>query len=767
MSAPTRQNSPLIYAGVGARATPRDILQTMTTMAEWLALKGWHLSSGGAQGADSAFARGAPQDSRSVYLPWKDYNNLADPSCIPLTSSQLSACTDVVRPLHPAWNRCSPTARKLHARNAAILLGADLHRPVNAVIAWTKGGAVTGGTSMALRIAEKYDISTFNLCTISPREICEGMLAIKAHQEQAIVNQRRIASSQADDIRFTPGDIFDQSAQAIVNPVNCVGVMGRGLALEFKRRYPAAFAAYRDACADQRLKPGRVFLYDTGEQQPRWIVHFPTKRHWRDASIISDIEAGLLDLTSAIKRHDIKSIALPPLGCGLGGLDWQDVRPLITSHLASTPAAVTVLEPRAHTRAVTTDHQSAEDPQSKSTSAGKAAEPAATQTADSRGQVSDLQTLQRDWQHHLAQAKAVHVHPFFLPGHQHLIERLQAVHKHPDAARLPPRQRDQIRTILEHATRHAEIVAHVRNHLRELRTCRTTLAELRHLADTYGLELSRVHTFDTWHSEAQRLLSASHSIAESDSPYASIINHDPKAWTELHDGIRDLSPALGADTTSFYHRQPELYLQPITPPSPSSDDTIRTHASYYKLRDKWQNHLALAQSRASHPYRVGGLSGLIEQIKDLRRNPHLDAAAASALDTLIGHHARAEKAQLQIDAYLSRADDALQTQQANQNVRREYAAANAPLPIDNSLAEWQDEARSLMKGGRGLLEQLTPDAVLLEDTSDVRTRLEHTLQRLSRSIAGDHSPIPRGQHHSLAEDPELSRNESANESIKL
>ncbi|MCY4583119.1 MAG: macro domain-containing protein [Chloroflexi bacterium] len=725
-------------------------------MAEWLALKGWHLSSGGAQGADSAFARGAPQDSRSVYLPWKDYNHLADPSCIPLTSSQLSACMDVARPLHPAWNRCSPTARKLHARNAAILLGADLHRPVNAVIAWTKGGAVTGGTGMALRIAEQYDIPTFNLCTISPREICEGMLAIKALQEQ-----------HAHDLRFTPGDIFDQSAQAIVNPVNCVGVMGRGLALEFKRRYPAAFAAYRDACADQRLKPGRVFLYDTGEQQPRWIVHFPTKRHWRDASIISDIEAGLIDLTSAIKRHDIKSIALPPLGCGLGGLDWQDVRPLITSHLASTPAAVTVLEPRAHTRAVTTEHQSAEDPQSIPTSAGKAAEPAATQTADSRGQVPDLQTLQRDWQLHLAQAKAAHVHPFFLPGHQHLIERLQAVQNHPDAPSLPARQRDQIRTILEHAARHTEIVADVRNHLRELRTCRTTLAELRHLADTYGLDLSRVHSFDTWHSEAQRLLTASHSIAESDSAYARILNHDPKVWTDLHDGIRDLSPALGADTTSFYHRQPELYLQPIAPPHSSSDHSIRTHAAFCQLREKWQAHLALAQTQESHPYRVGGLSGHIQQLKDLRRNPHLDAAAASALDALIGHHARAEKAQLQIDGYLSGADDALQTQQANQNVRREYAAANAPLPIDNSLAEWQDEARSLIKGGRGLLEQLTPDAVLLEDTSDVRTRLEHTLQRLGRSIAGDHSAIPRGQHHSLAEDPELSRDESAHESIKL
>ena len=146
-------------------------------------------------------------------------------------------------------------------------------------------------------------------------------------------------------IHFTHGDIFAQPAKAIVNPVNCVGVAGAGLALQFKRRHPDAFLAYHRACAERRLRPGRMFMFDTGRDRPRWIVHFPTKRHWRDRSAIGDIEAGLRGLAATLASHGIRSIAIPPIGCGLGGLDWRAVRPLITACLADMPGTVIVLEP--------------------------------------------------------------------------------------------------------------------------------------------------------------------------------------------------------------------------------------------------------------------------------------------------------------------------------------------------------------------------------------------------------------------------------------
>ena len=142
-------------------------------------------------------------------------------------------------------------------------------------------------------------------------------------------------------LTFASGDIFAQPADVLVNPVNCVGVMGRGLAARFKRRYPAVFRA----CRDGELRPGRVLLLPTGSARPRAIAHFPTKLHWRVASRVEDIDASLHHLATTIRRHRVPSIAVPPLGCGLGGLDWHTVRPLIAARLRGLDCAIAVFEP--------------------------------------------------------------------------------------------------------------------------------------------------------------------------------------------------------------------------------------------------------------------------------------------------------------------------------------------------------------------------------------------------------------------------------------
>ena len=113
----------LRYAGIGARVTPAAVLADMTVMAGWLVRTGWHLASGGADGADSAFAAGAPAEQRTVWLPWRGYRGHGGPGCRVLSVAGLSACMEIAAPLHPAWERCSPAVRKLHARNVAILLG--------------------------------------------------------------------------------------------------------------------------------------------------------------------------------------------------------------------------------------------------------------------------------------------------------------------------------------------------------------------------------------------------------------------------------------------------------------------------------------------------------------------------------------------------------------------------------------------------------------------------------------------------------------------
>ena len=168
----------LRYAGIGARATPAAVLAGMGIIAEWLARTGWNLSSGGANGADTAFAGGAPAGRRTVWLPWRGYNGHRGADCRVLSAAEMAACIEIAAPLHPAWNRCSPAVRKLHARNAAVL-GLTLDRPVDAVVAFTAQGRIEGGTGMALRIAEARGIPVFNLGTTAPRAVCERLAAIR------------------------------------------------------------------------------------------------------------------------------------------------------------------------------------------------------------------------------------------------------------------------------------------------------------------------------------------------------------------------------------------------------------------------------------------------------------------------------------------------------------------------------------------------------------------------------------------------------------
>lgn len=137
-------------------------------------------------------------------------------------------------------------------------------------------------------------------------------------------------------ITLTRGDLLKQDdVDAIVNTVNCVGVMGKGIALQFRNKWPENFRAYEAACKAKQIKPGRMFVFDVGGLvKPNLIINFPTKDHWRGKSRIEYIRDGLADLTAQIRRLAIRSIAIPPLGCGSGGLDWAEVKPLIESAFA-------------------------------------------------------------------------------------------------------------------------------------------------------------------------------------------------------------------------------------------------------------------------------------------------------------------------------------------------------------------------------------------------------------------------------------------------
>ena len=158
-------------------------------------------------------------------------------------------------------------------------------------------------------------------------------------------------------IKYKTGDIFAEDVEALVAPVNCVGVMGRGLALQFKREFPDNFKKYSKKCKGGEIRPGNMFVFETSSNgqlelvsetppgnkfdsetrrsaDPKYIINFPTKEHWRQhKSRIEDIESGLASLVDEIRERRIRSIAIPALGCGLGGLEWREVRERMEAEL--------------------------------------------------------------------------------------------------------------------------------------------------------------------------------------------------------------------------------------------------------------------------------------------------------------------------------------------------------------------------------------------------------------------------------------------------
>ncbi len=148
-------------------------------------------------------------------------------------------------------------------------------------------------------------------------------------------------------IELTSGNLLQAPVQALVNTVNTHRVMGKGIALQFKRAFPDMNKAYEAACKSGDVKLGHMHVVDLGGLAggPRWIINFPTKAHWKAHSKLPDIEMGLRDLIATVKRLGITSIALPPLGCGNGGLDWHDVRPRIESAFEQVPDVRVLIYP--------------------------------------------------------------------------------------------------------------------------------------------------------------------------------------------------------------------------------------------------------------------------------------------------------------------------------------------------------------------------------------------------------------------------------------
>ena len=218
-SVPERtQAAPLmpVYAGIGARATPEPVLAHMREIAERLGEGGWLLRTGGADGADSAFAATAPPDRREVIVPWRGYNGLDTragdtraldgSACWVLTAAEIEAMRPLAAPHHPAWERCAAKVRDLHARNVAVLLGTDLKQPAHAVVCWTKDGRDIGGTGLAIRLAQHHRIPVLNLAEMDMRAAMDRLERIAETLDRRNEKQQDVGGRSEDGDRHASAD---------------------------------------------------------------------------------------------------------------------------------------------------------------------------------------------------------------------------------------------------------------------------------------------------------------------------------------------------------------------------------------------------------------------------------------------------------------------------------------------------------------------------------------------------------------------------------
>ena len=385
----------------------------------------------------------------------------------------------------------------------------------------------------------------------------------------------------------------------------------------------------------------------------------------------------------------------------------------------------------------------------------------------SAGVRRSTEEFHRDWNAHVSRAMTAHAHPFYVVGHTELIDRLQQLRDQPAVTALPASELEQIDSILGEAQRQNRALSHVQEYLAQIEPCRTRLQQLNELAHTQRLELRDVPSYDEWHDTAERLLATGKAIVDDHKTYGPCLNHTFHAWMDVHASIRELESALGHDTTSLRHQQPELYLQPITRPVPTLDEAKEADASYRRLCDQWHKHVALAESTQTHPYHLEGHAVLIDAMRELRNQPDLATNARQALDTLLHDYTPLQQVRQHIHAYLDEAEHALEGYRRFKDTVQKLSPLDVGLEDLKGYGEWKDHALRLADAGEAMLADRDRYSIHLDDHPDDAQRIRASVAHLNTALGRDDASISRERHQSPSEDERTAERLSQRRGIKL
>ena len=365
--------------------------------------------------------------------------------------------------------------------------------------------------------------------------------------------------------------------------------------------------------------------------------------------------------------------------------------------------------------------------------------------------IAALDNLQRDWNSHVNRANTALVHPLYVVGHEELIDRLREIRNKPAIEALPAKQLSPLDSILREADTQDRARTHVSDYLDRLKSNRALLRDTRALTVPEGPQLQDLPAYKTWHAGAEKLLEEATDIASDTKKYGACLNHTRQAWTKVHDSIRDLQRQLGHDTNSLRHQQPDLYLPPIARGVPTLDEAREADASYRRLRNDWNQHMARAETAGAHPYEIKGYTAIIETAQQLRDRPHLDTTARNALIPILTEHVHVEQARTHIDTYLKSTQDAFGSLANLKNVAQEFKKLDVKMENMGAYTEWRERAVKLAAEAKQILADRNRYRIHLKRNPELTARIHATVRDLNTALHTEKASIEPQQQRKVAQ----------------
>ena len=367
---------------------------------------------------------------------------------------------------------------------------------------------------------------------------------------------------------------------------------------------------------------------------------------------------------------------------------------------------------------------------------------------------TEIDRFQSDWQQHLERAENAHAHPFYLPRHRLLIARLEGLMDQPAVAALPEARQQALAAVLDLDRRQTEIHTAVERYTSRIEPCLKELRDMQDSAADHELPLTGLPSYERWRETARPLLAEALAIAGDADTYGPCLEHAFQAWRTVHDGILKLSEPLGEDTTSLRHREPDLYLRPASHVHSLSDELDHAATSYRRLREQWHDHLAVAEERGIHPYRLAACDTLMQTMQTVRELPGLEYDACHSLNTLFAHHEQFHQARAEIDRHLDKAATALDDLARLNEIAQGLNFAPEKMP---DYATRTQTALRIIQAGNDILADPSRYGSHIAENPDISENIRANIRALDRELSPETPPTPQPQ---LQETPEESHKQT-------